>query len=171
MAIRKDLATLEGHREPFNHLAESVVWDATNNISVKDIILTLLASFDSGENGVVAFDVTCGLGVAEGSFVYMDPFGVAQLGLADDINTARLIGVVVISTDSLGTHCNIKQIGPVDAYLGLIPGQRYFLSDTIPGGLTATPPTSPGYVVHSVGIAISATTLYVNTNIQPTIRS
>jgi hypothetical protein len=171
MAINKDLATLEGHREPFNHYAESIIYDATLNISVKDILLSLVSNMGVGELGVVAFDIMCGPGVVEGSFVYIDNFGVAQLGLADNIVTGRLAGVVVITTDSSGTHCNLKQVGPLDAYTGLMPGVKYFLSDTIPGGITLTPPTSSGYVVHSVGIALSPTILYVNTNIQPVIRS
>ena len=160
-----DIATLEGHIEPFKHLAESIVYDTDSvgtTTSVKEAIMALEA------DGVIETAVPCAAGVFVGSFVYIDGTGTLQLGLADDISTARLVGVVVADA---GSTCSVKQVGPVDGFVGLTPGVKYFLSATSAGDPSATVPTTTGHVVHSVGIALSTTTLYVNTNVQPTIRS
>jgi fibronectin-binding autotransporter adhesin len=47
---------------------------------------------------------------------------------------------------------------------GLTPGTVYFLHQTTPGHLTATPPTTTGQFVVQVGIALSATQLLIKLN-------
>lgn len=49
--------------------------------------------------------------------------------------------------------------GEVSDLTGLTPGAEYFLSDSTPGGITATPVTTAGNLLQSVGVAKSATTL------------
>jgi len=168
MPVNKDLATLVGHLEPFSHLAEAIIFDTDSTgapVSVKEVILSMI------DGGVVVPGIPSNPSIVPGSVVYLDSFGVLQPALADDIATARVVGIVVEDTDSAGSSSGIKQVGPLSAYVGLVPGTRYFLSDTVPGGITDTPPDGTGHVVHSVGIAVDPTTLYINTNIQPTIRS
>jgi hypothetical protein len=49
--------------------------------------------------------------------------------------------------------------GEISGLTGLTPGAEYFLSDSTPGGVTATPVTTAGNLLQSVGVAKSATTL------------
>ncbi len=49
--------------------------------------------------------------------------------------------------------------GEVSGLSGLTLGAEYFLSDSTPGGITATPVTTAGNLLQSVGVAKSATTL------------
>lgn len=173
MAATNDLATLVGHIEPFKHLASSIIYDTESSgdtISVKEVIDTLLLGL--GADGFPSTaTIECDLGLVIGQVVYIDSFGVLQAALADDISTGRVIGVLWDQDDSFGTPCGIKAIGPVAAYTGLSVGTDYFLSDTVPGGLTSTPPTGTGHVVQKIGTAIDSDTLFVNVNTAPTIRS
>lgn len=167
MAVVTDLATLVGHLELFRHDAKAIFYDedSSGDRSVFDVINNIIITMPDSE--VLADGLTCDTGVTIGSVVYMDA-SLLKPGDATDISTARVIGVVV-KEDSV--FCGIRQVGPVTAYTGLVPGNKYFLSTSVPGGLQATPPTGSGEVVHSIGIAVSSETLYINTNIQPTIRS
>ena len=47
-------------------------------------------------------------------------------------------------------------------FTNLTPGAAYYLSPTVPGGITSTPPSSPGQIVQKVGFAKDATTLVFN---------
>lgn len=49
--------------------------------------------------------------------------------------------------------------GEVSGLTGLTPGAEYFLSDSTPGGITATPVTTAGNLLQSVGVAKSVNTL------------
>lgn len=173
MAATKDLATLVGHVEPFHHLASAIIYDTESSgdtISVKEIIDTLLLGL--GADGFPSTaTVECDLGLVIGQVVYVDMFGVLRAALADGIATGRVIGVMWDQDNSFGTPCGIKAVGPVSAYTGLIVGKEYFLSDTIPGGLTVTPPVGSGHIVQKIGTAIESDTLFVNLTTLPIIRS
>ena len=47
-------------------------------------------------------------------------------------------------------------------YAGLTPDAEYFLSDTVPGGITATPPTGAGTILQRIGRADQATNLLID---------
>ncbi len=49
--------------------------------------------------------------------------------------------------------------GEISGLTGLTLGSEYYLSDSTPGGITATPVTTAGNLLQSVGVAKSATTL------------
>lgn len=173
MAVTYDLATLVGHLEPFRHVASAIIYETESSgdtISVQEIIDTLLLGL--GADGFPSTaTIECDLGLVVGQVVYIDSFGVLQAALADDISTGRVIGVMWDQDDSFGTPCGIKAVGPVAAYAGLTVGTEYFLSDSVAGGLTSTPPTGTGHVVQKIGTAIESDTLFVNVNTAPTIRS
>lgn len=169
-----DLATLVGHLEPFKHLASAIVYetDSTGSTtSVQEAIFNLevINGMTNGFPSVAA--VICELGLVVGQFVYIDAFGVLQGGLADDISTSKVIGVVWDTDDSGGADCEIKATGPVIAYTGLVTGERYFLSETVPGGISSTVPTTPGHVIKFVGTALTSTSLFVDTSQPLTIRT
>ena len=173
MATQFDLATLEGHLEPvFKHRAEAIIFEIDSvgtETSVKEAIDDLAATLVITEFPSEA-DNTCELGLNIGQFVYIDGTGILRAALADDISTAKVIGVVS-DTDVSGTPCTIKATGSVDAYTGLTPGVRYFLSETVAGGIQSTVPTTSGHVIKMVGIALDSTTLFIDTTQPLTIRT
>ena len=172
MAVNKDLATLVGHLAPFSHLAEAIVFDTDSTgatTSVKEAILDLQAGI--GATGFPAVAQTdCDLSLVIGQFVYVDALGILRPALADDIATGKVIGVVSGTDSSFGTPCDIKATGSVTAYVGLTPGERYFLSETAPGGIQTTVPTTSGHVIKFVGTALSTDTLFIDTSQPLTIR-
>ena len=69
-------------------------------------------------------------------------------------------GYILGAVASGATAAVYLDIGTVVTGLtGLTPGTRYFLSETAPGGLTATPPTASGHLLQELGKAISETSL------------
>jgi hypothetical protein len=50
----------------------------------------------------------------------------------------------------------------LSGFVGLTIGAQYFLSDVTAGAITATPPTTSGYLLQSVGVARSATELAID---------
>ena len=77
--------------------------------------------------------------------------GSAALALADDPTTATVVGIA-----SGGQK--MRSDGQI-TLSGLTPGATYYLSPTIAGALTSTPPATVGQVVVSVGRALSTTVL------------
>ena len=173
MVATKDLATLTGHVTPFLHLAESIIFDTDSvgsTTSVKEVLLDIQAGLGaSGFPSVARHD--CNVSLTLGQFVYVDATGTFQAGLADDISTARLVGVVSGIDSSFGTPCDVKATGTVTAYTGLVPGQEYFLSETVAGCIQGTAATTSGHVMRSVGRALSSDTLFIDLSKPPVIRS
>jgi hypothetical protein len=167
MGIVRDLATLFGHLDPLLHRASSIVFDSDSAgvVSVKDVIDDLL---EEGSGGV-ATNIPSAIPVDAGEFVYIDSFGEAQLALADSITTSAYIFAVTKGTDSTSNLCSIKQVGTLTGFLGLTPGTIYYLSDTIAGDITDTPPSDSGDTIYQVGVALTPSTLYVNTSTPPIV--
>ena len=63
MAIKKDLATLVGHKIPFDHEASGVVYDRPTNISVRDKLDSLQEEVDSSQVTNLSWDFWSGLGI------------------------------------------------------------------------------------------------------------
>jgi len=98
-------------------------------------------------------------------------------GRADSIETTILTGIAVgAGVEGWGSRSNnrvhVQYIGPLtlpiqqwseitDNPRGLIRGVPYFLSATDDGKLTIDPPTDSGTFVAPVGVALSATTLFI----------
>jgi len=103
--------------------------------------------------GLVLKDHICDISVYEGSFVYIES-GIALNGLADDISTSRVIGVVEFKSST--TTCDIR-IGGIteELFSGLDDNNNYFLSPTVVGGITLTAPTTSNNVVVKIGNPIS----------------
>lgn len=47
-------------------------------------------------------------------------------------------------------------------FVGLTIGAEYFLSDSTPGAITTTPPTTSGFLLQRIGVAKSATELAID---------
>jgi len=173
MPARLDVATLIGHLEPFKHTAESIIFSVDssgNSISVKEAIEDLQTDAVTTEHPSL-LEAMVDIGTVTGQFVYFD-IGTGELtaALADDVSTSDVIGVV-IEIDSVGTPAIIKATGGFPGYFGLTPGFSYYLSETVPGGLQITIPTTTGHVIKRVGVAINDTTLMIDTTQRLIIRS
>jgi hypothetical protein len=172
MASTFDLATLIGHLEPLKHKASSIIFatdSSGNTISVEEAILDLQNMSVSVEHPSLAQSI-CDIGLIVGQFVYIDGTGEFNAGLADDISTSDVVGVIV-DVDSAGSPCIVKATGGLPAYFSLTPGAIYYLSETVPGGLQTTVPTTPGNVIKRVGTAINETTLMIDLTQRLIIRS
>lgn len=109
---------------------------------------------------VIIDNVTCLSSVYIGALVKMNGSGVAENAQADVVANSNVIGVCEAKASS--TICTIRVCGVTTAiYAGLDPTKEYFLSDTVAGGITTTPPTSSGNVVLKIGQPFSATEMLV----------
>jgi hypothetical protein len=101
--------------------------------------------------------------LAAGDFVNIfDDTGTAKCRKADGAVTGKEAnGFVLASVIDTGTATVYALGGQANTQLtGLTPGARYWLSDTTPGQVTATAPTSgAGKVVQYLGRADSATSM------------
>lgn len=104
--------------------------------------------------------ITASEDLAAGDFVNVwNDAGTAKVRKADgSVDEVYADGYVAAATTS-GNSATVYLDGINDQLSGLTPGTRMFLSDTTPGGLTDTPPTTSGSVVQYVGKALSATEL------------
>jgi hypothetical protein len=102
--------------------------------------------------------------------VYQKADGTVDRGDATSIATMPLVGVVsAIDSPSVG-ECEITYAGDLGGFAGLTAGKLYIMGIT-PGVIVADDdtanvdyPDNAGNIVHEVGVASSATNLYVGTN-------
>lgn len=74
--------------------------------------------------------------------------------------SAGKIGVgFVLAATTAPNNATVYFEGQITGLTGLTPGTVYFLSGATPGALTATPPTTAGYALQKIGMAISTTML------------
>ena len=78
---------------------------------------------------------------------------------ANAANTAEVVGMVSRIIDASTFELTLS--GEVSGLTGLVAGEVYFLSASTAGALTVTEPSVVGQVSLPVGVASSATTLYV----------
>jgi hypothetical protein len=97
-------------------------------------------------------------GFAVGDILYLNGSTYTK-AVASAANTAEVVGVVskVGSVDTF----ELTVSGEITGLTGLTAGGVYFLSATTPGLLTLTEPSVVGQISLPVGVASSATTLYV----------
>lgn len=96
-----------------------------------------------------------------GDFVQLfDDSGTVRMRKADSSNARNADGYVLSAVSALASGV-IKplHVGVNNALSGLTLGARYFLGTA--GGVTTTPPTTPGELVQCLGIARTATELYM----------
>ncbi|MBD3261221.1 MAG: hypothetical protein GF334_05980 [Candidatus Altiarchaeales archaeon] len=103
---------------------------------------------------------TCDTGVSVLEFVYFSASGTVDE--ADSTDTAKIPAIGVVVNKPTTTSCLIAHEGEIEGFAGLTAGSSYYLTST--GGLSSTAPSTPGEVVQRVGIATSATTLFLTPN-------
>lgn len=113
-----------------------------------------------GSPEVILDNVTCLSSVYIGSLVKMNGAGVAENAQADSEANANVIGVCESKADS--TTCTIRVCGVTGSiFAGLDTTKEYFLSSSVAGGMTTTPPTATGNVVLKIGQPFSSTKMFV----------
>lgn len=80
--------------------------------------------------------------------------------IANSTQNAEVIGIVTEILDS--DNFTLTTFGKVSGFTGLVPGDVYFLSESVAGAVTTTPPSLfiEGNVIKPVLVAESATTAY-----------
>lgn len=105
----------------------------------------------------------CEPGVFPGAVVRFSN-GQIALAIADAYESANVIGIVETVVGSL---CTLRTEGITgEHYTGLNEAAEYFLSDTVPGGITTTPPTAIGHVLYKIGIPVGSTRLFVEKTVR-----
>lgn len=114
-----------------------------------------------GAGGTVDKVTQVGHGFDEGDVLYYTGSAYAK-AKADTSATAEVVGMVsrVIDVDTF----EITLEGKVTGLTGLTAGEVYFLSPTVSGAITATEPSVLGHVSLPIGVAISATVIYVRSS-------
>jgi hypothetical protein len=97
-------------------------------------------------------------GLSVGNAVYLNG-SVYTKAIATSAAAAEVVGVV--SKADLPNEFDLTLSGELTGLTGLTTGEVYFLSAATPGLLTTTEPTVIGQVSVPVGVASSATTMYV----------
>lgn len=101
--------------------------------------------------------MTASEAVAARDLVNVGPTGNVRKADASNDRPAHGFAQLAIANGANGT---VSFEGIVTGLSGLTVGATYYLSDTIAGGLSATPPTAGvGKINQEVGVAISATEL------------
>jgi len=114
-----------------------------------------LQATTSVEKVVLSF--TCTATEQVGDVVYLSADDTVAQAQSNAIGTTFAVGLI-ISKPSV-TSCDVVVAGKVEGLAGLTAGTRYYLSNTVAGGLLATPPITSGHFVIKVGIAINTTDL------------
>lgn len=107
--------------------------------------------------GVDAVTATASVAISAGNFVNLyNNAGVLSMKLADCSTGLQADGYVLAAVAS-GSTGTVYLNNQNTAQTGLTPGTIYFLSTA--GGISATPPTTAGYLNQVVGKSVSATSL------------
>ena len=91
------------------------------------------------------------------AMIYIDAAGLIQL--ADNSTPKKATGFAPLAISSTVVGQVVMGNGPNTGLSGLSVGDDYFLSTA--GTVTSTLPSTTGYIVQKVGVAVSATELQV----------
>jgi hypothetical protein len=94
-------------------------------------------------------------GFSVGQLLYFNGTAYAK-AKADVGDTSEVVGMVSSLTDADNFY--LTSAGFIAGLSGLIPGKVYYLSDTVAGGLSIDPPTTPGHIFTPVMVSISTST-------------
>lgn len=111
-----------------------------------------------GGTAAVQGTYSCPAGVNPLDAVYLSAADNVDLADADDASKQPLIGIV--DSKPGATTAIVTYYGEVSGFVGLTPGDTYYLSIT-PGQITNVAPSNPGEIVQRIGFAKSATVLMV----------
>lgn len=113
--------------------------------------------------------------ISKGQPVYVSSAGSVDLAQADAAGTKSVVGFVYDTSIATATTGSIQTDGVIEVAdwtsiagsATLTAGSKYYLSDSSPGEITSTAPTTSGNYVVPIGTALSTTELEIT--IEPTI--
>lgn len=112
---------------------------------------------------------TAGEILTAGQAVYISATGTA---LRADANTLGKAAIGFVSASVAASASVIVYYrGTLSNQTGLTIGARYFLSDSVLGGVTLTPPVGTGKIVQILGYALNATSITFEADKGPTVRA
>lgn len=115
--------------------------------------------------GSVGAVFDCAVGVVVGDVVYLSDVNKVDKAFAGTPGLTEDAVGVVTELPSPG-KARVVAIGRVlGGFVGLTAGVPYYLSDSVPGGITSTAPDTDGHKVQKVGIAASTTELYIQLSV------
>lgn len=110
--------------------------------------------------GTVLADLPCLASVYVGAIVYSDS-GTITNAIADGSQFPNVLGVV--ESKSSTTLCNVRFTGITNSiFAGLNTTKEYFLSNTVPGGVMTSAPSSSGHYILPIGKPLDGTKLVVH---------
>ena len=110
--------------------------------------------------GTVLLNVPCESNVAVGDAVRMLATGIARRAIADSVTNSNVLGIAIKKVTA--TICNVRVAGITEEiYTGLDVTAEYFLSESVDGGITTTPPTGAGEINLTIGQPFSDKRLFV----------
>jgi hypothetical protein len=118
---------------------------------------TLLPASNAEDTIAVVVEEASGLSAGDAVNIF-DNGGTPKVRLADASNGRAANGFVKSAYADAATATVYKE-GTNDQLTGQTAGTVLFLSATTPGAVTATAPTTAGYIVQRLGVAFSATEL------------
>lgn len=137
-------------------------WDLLNNVTpdmasyLGDGLSDTVDVFIDLPDSSLLKDVACLSSVYVGAFVIINSSEIAENALADQYSNSNVIGLV--ESKSSATICDIRVSGISSAiFSSLDTSLDYYLSDSVPGGLSATVPTTSGHIKLKLGQAFGTT--------------
>lgn len=118
-------------------------------------------------NSFVEREFTAEVNILARQPVYVSSDDTVALAQADSVATSKCIGFASADATA-GSPVKVRQFGELDGFLGLLANDTMFLSDSVPGGIQNTPPTSAGATIVSLGKCLSSTKILID--IQTTAR-
>ena len=107
------------------------------------------------EEGIVIITVTqVAHGFVVGDIVYNDADGTYAKAQADNVDTARAVGIVVNVIDA--NTFDLQQSGFTTVVTGKTPATHYWLSDVTAGAMTSTTPATVGFYDKPIYQAVTA---------------
>lgn len=159
MAVKKYLKQVSGVLTEEAPITSSAgAGDGGKIIATDEATGKLSSSFLPSGIGADTISVTASEALSDGDFVNLYSNTGAFCRKADGSAAGKPAdGFVLASVSSSGT-ATVYPIGTLNNHRsGMTPGARQYLSDTTPGAITATVPTTAGHVVQEIGVASSAT--------------
>lgn len=116
--------------------------------------------------GALVRRFTAGGAISMGNLVYIASDGDVEAADADAAASAIAAGIAVSTPDGgaaavAGERVDVVMLGPVAGFASLTPGIHLFASTTAGAIADAAPAGSSGDYVYAVGVAESATTVFV----------
>jgi hypothetical protein len=97
--------------------------------------------------------------LAQGNVIYITSGGLAAKAVADTFHNKKCRGIVQQAVNA-GSYAEVVTCGVISGFVGLTPGQDFFLSTT--AGVMSNVGPAAGNTLQFLGYAISSTQIYFN---------